>query len=548
MFTIATGLSIVLLTLALIAILGPMVYRGGSAVFFQGTVEFRKMQRNLFGRGDEQALNAEIAETQKVRQHVYDMIDEFRKGVDVETLSEQVRDIHRQFGQELRDKNVPADQYTKLRELTRQIRDKLETAFHSQDINEIKRIVAEVLKDADNPLLQGTSAEKLFTLARQFLQAAGQIDLSKHHEYAVALQEVEGLLFRSDSLPGLLGPRPGEPPAPLVMLRYGATRWDQARALLDRFLWVEQWVKEEPGEDSPTRQDALGAPAPLVMKRTPRADLFPQSLRPLFAYVEQNADKMLRPQRTVYWQFLLDDNVNSHYFGGIGPEILGTMLITVVGMLFVIPLGVISAAYLVECASDGWTMRIIRMGINTLAGVPSIVFGLFGLAFFVLFLFPLLGFEPKPCILAASLTLAVLTLPVMIRASEEAIRSVPQSYKEGSLALGASRFHTFVAVTFPAALPGILTGIILSLSRIAGETAPILFTGAVSLGAVPHSVFDPTRTLSYGSYDMAVGDRLAMMVPHNQYGMVVTLVLLILLLNAAAIMLRTRVFKKLAGH
>jgi phosphate transport system permease protein len=534
-FTAATGASVVLLTLALAVILGPMVWRGGSAVFFRGTVEFRKMQRDLFGRGNEQALDAEIGETQKLRQPIYDMIDAFQKGVDVEALSEQVRDIHRQFGQELRDKHVPTEQYTRLRELTRHLRDKLETAFHSQNIDEIKRIIAEVLQDADNPQLKGTSAERLFTIARQFLQAAEQTDLSKHHEYAVALQEVEEILFHSDSLPGLLGPRPGEPPAPLVMLRYGATRWDQARALLDRFLWAEQWVEDKPGE-------------PLVMKRTPRADLFPPSLRPLFTYVEANADKMLRPRRTVYWQFLLDDNVNSHYFGGIGPEILGTMLITVVGMLFVIPLGVVSAAYLVECASDGWTTRIIRMGINTLAGVPSVVFGLFGLAFFVLFLFPLLGFEPRPCILAASLTLAVLALPVMIRASEEAIRSVPQSYKEGSLALGASRFHTFIAVTLPAALPGILTGVILSLSRIAGETAPILFTGAVSLGAVPHSVFDPTRTLSYGSYDMAVGDRLAMMVPHNQYGMVVTLVLLILLLNAAAIVLRTRVFKKLRGH
>ncbi len=534
-FTAATALSVVLLTLVLVAILGPMVYRGSSAVFFQGTVEFRKMQRNLFGRGDEQALKTEVAETEQVRRQVYGMIDGFKKGVDVGALSEQVRDIHRQFGQELRDKNVPADQYTRLRELTRRIRDKLDAAFHSQDLDEIKRTVAEVLKDADNPQLKGTSAEKLFALARQFLQAAGQIDLSKHQEYALALQEVEEILFHSDSLPGLLGPRLGEPPAPLTMLRYGATRWDQAQALLDRFLWVEQWVEERAGE-------------PLVMKRKPRAELFPESLRPLFAYVQQNAEKMLYPRRTIYWQFLIDDNVNSHYFGGIGPEILGTMLITVVGMLFVIPLGIISAAYLVECASDGWTMRIIRMGINTLAGVPSIVFGLFGLAFFVLFLFPLLGFEPKPCILAASMTLAVLTLPVMIRASEEAIRSVPSSYKEGSLALGASRFHTFVAVTFPAALPGILTGVILSLSRIAGETAPILFTGAVSLGAVPHSIFDPTRTLSYGSYDMAVGDRLAMMVPHNQYGMVVTLVLLILLLNAAAIVLRTRVFKKLRGH
>jgi phosphate transport system permease protein len=534
-FTAATGLSVVLLTLVLVAILGPMVYRGSSAVVFQGTVEFRKMQRNLFGRGDEQALKAEVAETEQVRQHVYEMIDRFKKGVDVEALSEQVREIHRQFGQELRDRNVPSDQYTKLRELTRGIRDKLETAFHSEDIHEIQRLVAEVLENADHPQLKGTSAEKLFALARQFLQAAGQIDLSKHQEYAAALQEAEGILFHSDSLPGLLGPRPGEPPAPLTMLRYGATRWDQAQALLDRFLWVEQWIAEKPGE-------------PLVKKRKPRAELFPESLQPLFAYVEQNADRMLHPRHTIYWQFLIDDNVNSHYFGGIGPEILGTMLITVVGMLFVIPLGIISAAYLVECASDGWTMRIIRMGINTLAGVPSIVFGLFGLAFFVLFLFPLLGFEPKPCILAASMTLAILTLPVMIRASEEAIRSIPASYKEGSLALGASRFHTFIAVTFPAALPGILTGVILSLSRIAGETAPILFTGAVSLGAVPRSVFDPTRTLSYGSYDMAVGDRLAMMVPHNQYGMVVTLVLLILILNAAAIVLRTRVFKKLRGQ
>ena len=146
------------------------------------------------------------------------------------------------------------------------------------------------------------------------------------------------------------------------------------------------------------------------------------------------------------------------------------------------------------------------------------------------------------------MTLAILTLPVMIRASEEAIRSVPQTYKEASLALGAGRFRTFVRVILPAALPGILTGIILSLSRIAGETAPILFTGAVALGPIPKSVFQPTRTLSYGSYDMAVGDRVAMMVPHNQYGMVVTLVALILLLNGMAIMLRGRVFKKLKGQ
>jgi len=191
------------------------------------------------------------------------------------------------------------------------------------------------------------------------------------------------------------------------------------------------------------------------------------------------------------------------------------------------------------------------MCINTLAGVPSIVFGLFGLAFFVLYFLPLFGTPSEGNIMASSMTLAILTLPLMIRSSEEAIRAVPQTYKEASLALGAGSFITFVKVTLPAALPGILTGIILSLSRVAGETAPILFTGAVAFGRMPSGrdfLFQGTRTLSYGSYDMAVGDKIAKMVPHQQFGMVVTLILLVLILNAAAIYLRSRILKKLHGN
>ena len=535
-FTVLTGTSVVLLALVLLGVLGPMAYRASRAVFFDGTVEFRKMQRDLFQRVDEKALSAEIAETERVRQTVYDMIDQFKKGIDIQGMSAEVRRIHREFGKELRYNDVATEQYTERRGLSRDIRDQLESAFNSQDIKEIRARVTEVLTHKDDPGLQGTIAERHFELASRFLRSAQQIDLSKHHDYAVALEEIEQVLFHSDERPGLLGPRPGEPAPLLAMLRYGATRWDQAEALLEKFVNYVVWEEVEPGQ-------------PLVRRDKPRRELFAgTSLEPLFPYVEAHIDEMLQPRFTAYWQFFIDDNVNSHYFGGVGPEILGTMLITVLGMLFVVPLGVISAAYLVECASENWVIRVIRMCINTLAGVPSIVFGLFGLAFFVLFLFPLLGFESKPCILAASMTLAVLTLPVMIRASEEAIRTVPQSYKEGSLALGASPFRTFVTVTLPAALPGILTGVILSLSRIAGETAPILFTGAVSYGDVPNSIFDPTRTLSYGSYDMAVGDRLAMMVPHNQYAMVVTLIALILVLNGVAIVLRSRVFKKLKGQ
>jgi phosphate transport system permease protein len=535
-FTGTTGLSVVLLTLVLIAVLGPMVYRGSSAVLFQGTVEFRKMQRDLFDRSDPKRLEAEIARTEKVRREVYRLVDEFKEGIDIDSMSARVREINREFGKELRYKETPSELYTTLRGRSRDIRDTLEATFHSQDLETIEANVAEVLQQAADPNFKGTTAEEFFAIARDFLAAARQVDLSRYHEYVAELEEVELLLFGSNERNGLLGPRPNEPTRAMARVQYGATRMDQARRMLDAFLVTEQWVEKEPGK-------------PLVKVRTPRAEKFAgTTLEPLFAYVQENIDGLLNPRFTIYWRFFVDDNVNSHYFGGVGPEILGTVLITVLGMIFVIPLGVIAAAYLVECSSEGWIIRIIRMCINTLAGVPSIVFGLFGLAFFVLFLFPLLGFEQMPCILAASLTLAILTLPVMIRASEEAIRTVPMSYKEGSLALGASRFRTFMTVILPAALPGILTGVILSLSRVAGETAPILFTGAVSMGPVPKSIFDPTRTLSYGSYDMAVGDRLAMMVPHNQYGMVVTLIMLILILNAMAIVLRSRVFKKLKGQ
>jgi len=535
-FTVMTGLSVVALTAVLIAVLGPMVYRGSGAVLFKGTVEFRKMQRDLFDRSDPKRLSAEIVETEKVRLEVYRMVDAFKKGIDIDAMSDRVRAINREFGRELRQEEIPTEQYTELRSRSRDIRDKLGNIFSSQDIEAIEAGVAEVMQYADDPNFRGTCAEEFFELALNFRSAARQVDLSRYHDYVAALDEVELLLFGSNERNGLLGPRPEEPKRALAQVCYGATRMDQARQLLDRLLMAEQWVAQEGSES-------------LVKVRTRRAEQFKgTALEPLFAYVENNVDELLKPRFTFYWQYFIDDNVSSHYFGGVGPEILGTVLITVLGMIFVVPLGVVAAAYLVECSSEGWIIRIIRMSINTLAGVPSIVFGLFGLAFFVLFLFPLLGFQQKPCILVASMTLAILTLPVMIRASEEAIRTVPMSYKEGALALGASRFRTFMTVILPAALPGILTGVILSLSRVAGETAPILFTGAVSLGPVPKSMFDPTRTLSYGSYDMAVGDRLAMMVPHNQYGMVVTLILLILILNATAIVLRSRVFKKLKGH
>ncbi len=530
-FTALTGASVVLLTAALLVVLVPMVWRGTKAVIFNGTVEFRKMQLDLYNRGNPGGLKNEDAEAENSRHVVYEMIDKFKNGIDTDELINKSKQIYRQFSKELQYKGTTGQDYQRIRSLAKELRDRLQTAFESSDKKIIKENIDDVLRYRTDKDLAGTAAVEFFTLAEDFQDVVEHIDLNKRQQYAGSLQQVEEILSR------LLGPKPGDALPALTMERYGATRWDMAQKLLDQLLWSEQWIQKESGR-------------PLVKIRVSRAELFAGTkLEPLFGYVEKNLDKMLRPQFTFYGQYFIDDSTPGHYFGGVGPEILGTLLLTLLAMLFVFPLGVISAAYLVECASDeSMAVRMIRMCINTLAGVPSIVFGLFGLAFFVLVFIPLFGGPSKPCILAASLTLAVLTLPVMIRASEEAIRSVPQTYKEASLGLGASRFRTFMKVTLPVALPGILTGVILSVSRVAGETAPILFTGAVALGPLPKSLFDPTRTLSYGSYDIAVGDRLAMMVPHNQYGMVVTLVLLILCLNAMAIYLRARVFRKLRGH
>lgn len=529
-FTILTGTSVVLLTAVLLVVLGPMVWRGSKAVVFRDTLEFRKMQLDLYNRGNPESVKAENVETEGFRKVVYETIDKFKRGIDTEELTDRSKQIYRQFGKELRYKGIAGDDYQQIRSLARDIRDRLQAAFESNDKKIIKENIDYVLQYRLDKNLVDTAAAEFFTLAEDFLQSVENIDLGKRQQYAGSLKQVEDGILR------LLGPEPGNPVPALTMDRYGATRWDMAQRLLDNVLWSEQWIEKQAGQ-------------PLVKVRVSRAEEFAGTkLEPLFGYVEDNLEGMLKPEFKFYWQYFIDDSTPGHYFGGVGPEILGTLLLTLLAMLFVFPLGVISAAYLVECASDNAAVRMIRMCINTLAGVPSIVFGLFGLAFFVLFFIPLFGSPSKPCILAASLTLAVLTLPVMIRASEEAIRSVPQTYKEASLGLGASRFRTFVKVTLPAALPGILTGVILSISRVAGETAPILFTGAVALGPLPKSLFDPSRTLSYGSYDIAVGDRLAMMVPHNQYGMVVTLVLLILCLNTIAIVLRARAFRRLRGH
>ena len=247
---------------------------------------------------------------------------------------------------------------------------------------------------------------------------------------------------------------------------------------------------------------------------------------------------------TVYWQFLTDESYDSHFFGGIWPELLGTFYLTVGALLFAVPIGLISAIYLTEYAPDNRWTRLLRTCISTLAGVPSIVFGLFGLAFFI----NTLRVSDSKSVLAGSLTLALMVLPTVIRAAEEAIRAVPATFKEAALSLGAGRWHAVRSVILPAALPGILTGIVISMGRAAGETAPIIFTAAVSVGkplAIWQTLTQPTPALSWNIYNLATEHEAVDEIRHVQYGMVLVLVSLVLILNLAAIILRARIARRM---
>ncbi len=451
-FTSLGLFSTVLIAAALVCLVGPILVGGLGAFFFHGTVEFRTMQSELFGRGSAQTIDAERLQALTARQPVLDALAAFE----------------------------------------------LELA---------------------------------------------QMKPAQRRDYRQPLADFK------EALRSLLGPLPGEEPR-LERNRYGATRWDRAQVALKNVLSVEEWVQSAPTE--------------MARKHyTPRVRQFAgTALEPAFALLERDCERMLLPRQTIYWQFLTDRSVDSHVFGGIWAEVLGTLYLTLGAVLFAVPVGVISAIYLVEYARESAIVAFLRSCISTLAGVPSIVFGLFGLAFFI----QTLNVSESKSVLAGSLTLALLILPVVIRSSEEAIRAVPRSYKEASLSLGASRWRTIVRVVLPASLPGILTGVIISMGRAAGETAPIIFTAAVAKGIPPDfwnaagtaltsgtlaplrdALSTSTPALPWNIYNIATEHKEVSELRHVQYGMVLTLVALVLVLNVSAIALRARIARKLSG-
>lgn len=235
------------------------------------------------------------------------------------------------------------------------------------------------------------------------------------------------------------------------------------------------------------------------------------------------------------WEFLSQPPRAMMTQGGIWPCILGTAYLALGALMISFPIGVASAIYLHEYAGSKPFARYVRLGVNNLAGVPSVVFGLFGLAFFVTFC----GMGVS--LLAGVLTLAVLTLPVIIGTAEEALRAVPVTYREASLALGGTRWQTIVRVVMPAALPGMLTGAILGMARAAGETAAIMFTAAVFYTPrTPDSPFSAVMALPYHMYVLATAGTDIEKTRPLQYGTALVLILLVTGLNVGAIFVRDR--------
>ena len=245
----------------------------------------------------------------------------------------------------------------------------------------------------------------------------------------------------------------------------------------------------------------------------------------------------------ISWEFLTTAPTDGMTGGGIFPAIVGTLCLVAGSMLFAFPIGVMSGIYINEYAGNGWLVKFIRIMTNNLGSIPSIVFGLFGMSLFV----NTFGFGDS--IIAGSFTLGLLILPLIIRTTEEAMKAIPDSYRISSYALGATKLQTIGRVTLPMAFPNIVTGLILSIGRVSGETAPILFTvAAYFLPKLPHSIFDQVMALPYHLYVIATSGTDIEATRPIAYGTALVLILIVLLMNVSANVLRRYFGKKVKTH
>ena len=496
-------IAIAIMGISLLVIMVPIFFRGAQAFVFKGTVEHRRLLMERFDRGNPEELKQELLAIAEARKPVYDVIKSFESTQ--QNMLEDMLPTLETLAK--RDDSIG-------RRVVRRLRKIYNEESFTENVETISKLV-ERLKD-------GIGAESIASEIAVLEKGIGEIE-----------RKTESLVDLKEAVTELLGPPPGSVAPALPRKQYGPTRWEQAEERLHALLYKEQWDYSGDGMGHKTEVS--------------RVELFGGTeLEKLFDYVENNAEAMLLPQTTFYWGFLTDNPLDIHIFGGIFPELIGTIYLTVGAILFAMIVGIIAAIYFTEYAQPGRIVSFLRTCVSTLAGVPSIVFGMFGLAFFLN-----VCHMPKG-VLAGSLTLALLILPTIIRSAEEAIRAVPNTYREAALGLGAGRWHTVITIILPAALPGILTGMVISMGRAAGETAPIIFTAAATVAATlslnPLMAWNqPTPALSWNIYNLCTEHEAANEIRHVQFGMLAVLILVVLLLNFTAIIIRARITKRAKG-
>lgn len=545
--------SMAIMCVAAVAFLAPIIINGSGAVWFKATVEHFKFLREVLDRGSARELAAMTEKSDAAREKLYSLMRAYESPADFKKISGAIAAARRAAFAEAAKKSA---EFVKILDENKGAASApVIKKFGEGIFADYSGLVSDAAKSSSSPAMAEFLAgekEALQDGARAVLEDFAKIRKLSVLEKGRARRELpaaalENLGAASEKLSEdnaayaafkegvreLLGPmtQADKEAAKMMRRKFGQTRMDVARKVLGESV-LRIRVNSADSSGRQTSESVLVAER---FKGTPLAEMA--------KCAEENFTAMMQPRNTFYWGFLFDSPYDSNIFGGIFPMILGTFYLTVGAMIFAAPLGIVAAIYFSEYAKNGRAVNFLRMCVGTLAGVPSIVFGL-------AFLINTVKVSESKSVLAGSITLALLILPTIIRSCEEALKTVPNSYREAALGLGAGKWRAICTVILPAALPGMLTGIIISMGRAAGETAPIIFTAATSTGvavALADVFTEATPALPWNIYNICSEHEMADKIEHVQYGMALTLIAIVLLLNSVAIVLRDRLQKKLRG-
>lgn len=550
-FTYVAYASLAVIALAILTFLAPIVYRGVGAVIFNATVEHEKFLIENLGRSPTKSDEERIKLSNEARAPLYEMMGKYESPSDtafdakINAAFDAAFESMKEHSQELLSslELKGAERGKRIAQISEKIWadyiGEVDKASSDAKKDGTSFALIKVLKGQDERLADAVrrevaylnSIKKLNFMQKSLIRRNASAGIKKHIDAVVSELDEQNAAYKTfkEGIVKLLGQPDIKSKDAVNLLRqkYGQTRMDMARsALEDSVLTISVKAKDSGGAE--------------YIKRVKTAEFFKGTkVGEMAEYIEENFDAMLQPHMTAYWGFFFDEPFDSNIFGGIWPMILGTFYLTLGSMIIAAPLGIAASIYFSEYSKGGKSVELLRICVGTLAGVPSIVFGLFGLAFLI----NTVKISEGKSVLAGCITLALLILPTIIRSCEESLKAVPNSYREAALSLGANKWKAIRTVILPAALPSMLTGIIISMGRAAGETAPIIFTAATSTGAalaISEIFTQPTPALPWNIYNICSEHEMAERVSHVQYGMVLTLIGIVLLLNAIAIVIRAR--------